>query len=109
MVTVRRGEPNRREQIAALLVVLGAAIVFGAIIWLLGLWREAVARDPDTALGPRWLGEQISDHPYLMAGAVLLGVAFSGGLVMLILVRVAKRLAAWLTGGARSNRRGHRG
>jgi len=38
--------PDRQERLAALLVVLGAAVVFGPVVWLLERWREALARDP---------------------------------------------------------------
>ena len=92
-----RRVPNRQERLAGLFVVLGAAVIFGPVIWLLERWREAIARDPDSAWGVQWLGEQLPAHPYLIPGALLLGAAFSGGLVMLILVTVAKRLAARLS------------
>jgi hypothetical protein len=97
-----RRTPDRQQQLAGLFVVLGAAIVFGPVIWLLERWREAVARDPGDAWGAKWLGEQLSAHLYLTSGALLLGVAFSSGLVMLILVSAAKRLAARLIDRARS-------
>ena len=97
-----RRAPDRREQIAALFVVFGAAIVFGPVIWFLGRWQEAVARDPRSA---RWLGEQLSAHPYLTVGVLLLGVALWGWLVMLVLVGVAKRLAARLVGREGSGQR----
>jgi hypothetical protein len=103
-----RGVPNSQERLAALLVVLGAAVVFGPVIWLLERWREALARDPASIWGAQWLGEQLSAHPYLTGGALLLVVAFSSGLVMLILVSVAKRLAARLAGRARARRRSAR-
>jgi len=98
--------PDRQERLAALLTVFGAAVVFGPLVWLLGWWREALTRDPASAWGARWLGERLSAHPYLTAGALLLGVAVSCGLVMLVLFTVAKRLAARLAGRARSGRRG---
>jgi hypothetical protein len=104
-----RRAPSRREQIAGLFVVLGAALVFGPVIWFLGRWREAVVRDPGGAWGTRWLGEQLSDHPYLAVGVLLLGGAVAGGLVMLILVSVAKRLATRLVDHARSEERSTRG
>jgi hypothetical protein len=44
-----------------------------------------------------------------MVGALLLGVALWGGLVMLILVSVAKRLAARLVGSEGSGQRSNRG
>jgi hypothetical protein len=97
-----RRTPDRQQRLAGLFVVLGAAIVFGPVIWLLERWREAVARDPGSAWGAKWLGEQLSAHPYLTSGALLLGVAFSSGLVMLILVSAAKWLATRLTDRARS-------
>jgi hypothetical protein len=103
-----RGVPDRQERLAGLFVALGAAVVFGPVIWLLERWREAVARDPASAWGARWLGEQLSAHPYLTGGALLLVVAFPSGLVMLILVSVAKRLAARLTGRARAGQRSTR-
>ena len=101
--------PDRREQLASLCVVLGAVVVFGPAVWLLARWREAVAQDPASAWGAPWLAYQLSAHPYLTAGALLFGVAFSSGLVMLILVGLAKRLATRLTAGARSGRRSMRG
>lgn len=107
-VTLRR-VPNRREQIAGLFVLLGAAVVFGPAIWFLGRWREAAARDPGSAPGARWLGEQLSAHPYLTVGLLLLGVALSGGLVMLILVSTARRLTTRLADRGRPDRRTTRG
>jgi hypothetical protein len=104
-----RRVPDRQEQIAGLFVLLGAALVFGPAIWLIGRWREAVVRDPGGAWGARWLGEQLSDHPYLTVGVLLLGGALSSGLVMLILVSVAKRLATRLVDHARSEERSTRG
>ena len=100
--------PDSQERLAALLVVLGAAVVFGPVVWLLERWREALARDPASAWGAQWLGERLSAHPYLMGGALLLGVALSSGLVMLVLFTVAKRLAARLAGRARSGQRSTR-
>ena len=97
--------PDRREQLAGVFVVLGAAVVFGPAVWLLARWREAVAHDPASAWGAPWLADQLSAHPYLTAGALLFGVAFSSGLVMLILVGLAKRLATRLTTGVQSGRR----
>ena len=90
--------PGRQERLAGLFVVVGSAIVFAAAIWLLQRWGEAVAQDPADAWGARWLGEHLTAHPYLTAGILLLGVVLSSGMFMLIIVRVAKRLAAWLTG-----------
>jgi hypothetical protein len=101
--------PDRREQLAGLFVVLGGAVVFGPAVWLLARWREAVAHDSASAWGAPWLADQLSAHPYLTAGALLGGVVFSSGLVMLILVGLAKRLATRLTAGARSGRRSMRG
>ena len=90
--------PGRQERLAGLFVVVGAAIVFAPAIWLLQRWSEAVARDPADAWGARWLGEHLTTHPYLTAGAVLFGIALSSGVTMLLIVRVAKRLADRLTG-----------
>ncbi len=104
-----RRAPDRREQIAGLFVVLGAAIVFGPVIWLLSRWREALPRDPGSAWGAGWLGERLPAHPYLTTGVLLLGTALASGLVMLILVSVAKRLASRLAERARTNRRSNRG
>ncbi len=98
-----RRVPNRQEQLTGLFVVLGATIVFGPVIWLLNAWLEVLARDPDNAWSAQWLGTQLSAHPYLTLGTLLLGVAFSGGLVMLVLVSVAKRLTARLTDHGRSD------
>jgi hypothetical protein len=100
---------DRREQLAGLFVVLGAAVVFGPAVWLLARWREAVAQDPASAWGAPWLADQLSADPYLTAGALLFGVAFPSGLVMLILVGIAKRLATRLTASERSGRRSMRG
>lgn len=104
-----RRAPDRQDRITALFVVLGATLVFGPAIWLIGRWREAVGRDPGSAWGARWLGEQLSAHPYLTVGVLLLGVALASGLVILILVGVAKRLATRLADRARSDRRSTRG
>jgi hypothetical protein len=93
-----RRRPGKQERLAGLLVVLGAAIVFAPAIWLLQRWSEAVARDPADAWGARWLGEHLTAHPYLTAGVVILGILLSSGVVMLILVSLAKRLAARLAG-----------
>jgi hypothetical protein len=100
--------PDRQERLAALLVVLGAAFVFGPVVWLLERWREAAVRDQASAWGAQWLGERLSTHPYPTAGALLLGVALSSGLVMLVLFTVAKRLAARLAGRARPGQRSTR-
>jgi hypothetical protein len=100
--------PDRQERLAALLVVLGAAVVFGPVVWHLERWREALAREPAGARGAEWLGERLSAHPYLTAGALLLGVALAGGLVVLILFAVARRLAARLAGRSRSGERSAR-
>jgi hypothetical protein len=109
-MVLENGEvPDRQEQLAGLLVVLAAAVVFGPAIWLLARWREAVAHDPASAWGAPWLADRLSTPPYLTAGALLLGVAISSGVVMLILVGVAKRLATRLTAGERSGRRSMRG
>jgi hypothetical protein len=93
-----RRRPGKQERLAGLLVVLGAAIVFAPAIWLLQRWSQAVARDPADAWGARWLGEHLTAHPYLTAGVVILGILLSSGVVMLILVSLAKRLAACLAG-----------
>ena len=93
-----RRRPGKQERLAGLLVVLGAAIVFAPAIWLLHRWSQAVARDPADAWGARWLGEHLTAHPYLTAGVVILGILLSSGVVMLILVSLAKRLAARLAG-----------
>ena len=100
---------DRQEKIAGLFVVLGAAMVFGPVIWFLGRWREAIVSDPGSAWGARWLGEQLSAHPYLTVGVLLLGVALWGGLVMLALIHVAKRLAARLANREGSGQRSTRG
>ncbi len=100
--------PDRQERLAAVLVVFGAAVVFAPVVWLLERWREALARDPASAWGAQWLSERLSTHPYLTAGTLLLGVALSGGLVVIILFTVAKRLAARLAGRARPGQRSTR-
>ena len=101
--------PDRKVQLAGLFVVLGVALLFGPAVWLLALWREAFAHDPASAWGAPWLADQLSAHPYLTAAALLLGVAVSSGLVMLVLVGLAKRLATRLTASERSGRRSMRG
>jgi hypothetical protein len=101
--TLKGGGRERQEQFAGIFVVLGAALVFGPLIWLLERWREAVARDPASAWGAPWLGEHLSAHPYLTVGALLLFVTLSSGLVMLMLLGVSKWLAARLTDRARSD------
>jgi hypothetical protein len=104
---MRRGR-GRQEQLAGLFVVVGATVVFAPVSWLLRRWSLAVARDPADAFAARWLGEHLSAHPHLTGAALLLGVMLSGGLIMLILVSVAKRLAARLTNGARWRQAGSR-
>jgi len=79
-------------------VVIGATLVFAPLVWLLQRWSETVARNPADAWGARWLGEHLSAHPYLTGAALLFGVLLSSGLVMLVVVLVAKRLAARLAG-----------
>ena len=89
-----RRRPNRQERVAGLFVVIGSAIVFTPVIWLLQHWSEVVVRDPEDAWGARWIVEHLTPHPYLTAGAVLFGIVLSSGVIMLLIVRVAKRLAA---------------
>ncbi len=101
--------PGRQERLAGLFVVVGAAIVFAPAIWLLQRWSEAVARDPADAWGARWLGEHLTAHPYLTAGVVLLSIVLSSGIGMLILVSLAKRLAARLTDRGQPPASGSRG
>jgi hypothetical protein len=96
-----RRVPSRQERLAGLFVVVGSAVVFAPAIWLLQRWSEAVARDPSNAWGARWLGGHLTAHPYLTAGVLLLGVVLSSGVVMLIIVRLAKRLAARFVGRRR--------
>jgi hypothetical protein len=101
--------PGRQERLAGLFVVVGAPIVFAPAIWLLQRWSEAVARDPADAWGARWLGEHLTAHPYLTAGVVLLSIVLSSGIGMLILVSLAKRLAARLTDRGQPPASGSRG
>jgi hypothetical protein len=101
--TRKGGGRDRQEQLAGLFVVLGAAAVFGPHLWLLERWREAVARDPASAWGAPWLGEQLSAHLYLTVVALLIFVTLSSGLVMLMLLGVSKWLAGQLTDRARSD------
>jgi hypothetical protein len=103
-----RRRPDRQERLAGLFVAVGAAFVFAPAIWFMQRWSEAVARDPADAWGARWLAEHLTAHPYLTTGAVLLGIALSSGVVMLLMVRVAKRLAARLSGPGRSPASGGR-
>ena len=84
-------------------------MVFGPILWLVGRWREAAVRDPASAPGAQWLGEWLTAHPYLAAGTLLVGIALCSGLVMLVLVGLAKQLAARLTSRARTGQRSTRG
>jgi hypothetical protein len=93
-----RRRPGKQERLTGLFVVMGATFVFAPVIWLLQRWSEAVARDPAGAWGARWLGEHLTAHPYLTAGVVFLSIVLSSGVVMLILVSLAKRLAARLAG-----------
>jgi hypothetical protein len=93
--------PGRQERLAGLFVVIGSIIVFAPVVWLLQRWSETVARDPAGAWGARWLGEHLTAHPYLTAGVVLLSLVLSSGTVMLILISLAKRLAARLTASGR--------
>jgi hypothetical protein len=90
--------PDRQQRLTGLFVVIGATLVFAPLVWLLQRWSETVARDPADAWGARWLGEHLSAHPYLMGAALLFGILISSGLVMLVVVLVAKRLAARLAG-----------
>jgi hypothetical protein len=85
-----RRRPDRQERLAGLFVVVGCALVFAPAIWLLQRWSEAVARDPADAWGARWLGEQVTDHPYLTAGVIFLSTVLSSGMIMLIMVSLAK-------------------
>jgi hypothetical protein len=100
--------PGRQERLAGLLVVVGSAIVFAPAIWLLQRWSEAVAHDPADAWGARWLDEKLTAHPYLTAGVVFLSIMLSSGMVMLILVSLAKRLAARLAGRRQQSASGSR-
>lgn len=88
---------DKRERLTGLFVVIGATLLFAPVVWLSQRWGEAVARDPADARGARWLGEHLSAHPYLTGAALLFGVLLCSGLVMLVVVLVAKRLAARLT------------
>jgi hypothetical protein len=99
---------GRQERLAGLFVVVGSAIVFAPTIWLLQRWSEAVAHDPADVWGARWLGEHLTAHPYLTAGVVFLSIVLSSGMVMLVLVSLAKRLAARLTDPGRPPTSGSR-
>ena len=101
---MRRSPADRQDRLAGLFVVIGATFVFAPAIWLVQRWSEAVARDPSDAWGAPWLGENLTSNLYLTAGVLLLGVVLSGGVVMLIIVRVAKRLAARLAGRGQQSR-----
>ena len=103
-----RRRPGKQERLAGLFVVISATFVFAPAIWLLQRWSEAVARDPADAWGARWLGEHLTAHPYLTAGVVFLSIVLSSGTVMLILVSLAKRLAARLTDRGRPPASGSR-
>ena len=106
---IMRRTPDRQERLAGLFVVVGATLVFAPAVWVLQRWGGTVARDPADAWGARWLGEHLSAHPYLTGGALLLGLVLSSGLVMLMVVYAAKRLAARLVGRGRSPMPGDRG
>jgi hypothetical protein len=107
-----RSASDREQRLAALFVVLGATVVFGPLVWPFEGWSASVARNPAGTWGAAWLGERLSSHPYLTGGALLIGFALSSGLVMLILVgaarRLAPRLTTRLTDRARSERRSSR-
>ena len=92
---------GKQERLAGLFVVVGSALVFAPVVWLLQRWSEAVARDPAGAWGARWLGEHLSAHPYVTSGLLLFGVVLSSALVMLTVVYVAKWLASRLVGRGR--------
>jgi hypothetical protein len=95
-VQIRRASDGE-QRLAGLFVVIGATFVFGPIVWLLEAWSASVARDPAGTWGAPWLGERLSAHPYLTGGALILGATFSSGLVMMVLVGAARRLATRLT------------
>jgi hypothetical protein len=101
--------PGRQERLAGLFVVVGCTIVFTPAIWLLQRWTDAVAHDPADAWGARWLAEHLTAHPYLTTGIVFLSIVLSSGTVMLILLSLAKRLAARLTDRGRPPASGSRG
>jgi len=103
-----RRRPDRQERLAGLFVVVGSALVFAPAIWFLQRWSKAVAHDPADVWGTRWLGEHLTAHPYLTAGVVFLSILLSSGMVMLILVSLAKRLAARLTDRGRPPASGSR-
>jgi hypothetical protein len=103
-----RRRPDRQERLVGLFVVLCSVLVFAPAIWLLQRWSEAVARDPADAWGALWLDEHLTSHPCLTAGVLLLGVVLSSGVVMLIIVSVAKRLAARLAGRRQQSASGSR-
>jgi hypothetical protein len=100
--------PGRQERLAGLFVVVGCTIVFTPAIWLLQRWTDAVAHDPADAWGARWLAEHLTAHPYLTTGIVFLSIVLSSGTVMLILLSLAKRLAARLTDRGRPTASGSR-
>jgi hypothetical protein len=100
--------PGRQERLAGLFVVVGCTIVFTPAIWLLQRWTDAVAHDPADAWGARWLAEHLTAHPYLTTGIVFLSIVLSSGTVMLVLLSLAKRLAARLTDRGRPPASGSR-
>lgn len=100
--------PGREERLAGLFVIVGCTIVFTPAIWLLQRWTDAVAHDPADAWGARWLAEHLTAHPYLTTGIVFLSIVLSSGTVMLILLSLAKRLAARLTDRGRPPASGSR-
>jgi divalent metal cation (Fe/Co/Zn/Cd) transporter len=87
--------PGRQERLDDLFVVVGSTILFAPAIWLLQRW------------GARWLGEHLTAHPYLTAGVVF-SIVLSSGMVMLILVSLANRLAARLAGRRQQSASGSR-
>ena len=88
---------DKQERLTGLFVVIGATLVFAPAVWLSQRWSEAVARDPADAWGDGWLGQHLSAHPYLTGAALLFGVLLCSGLVTLVVILVAKRLAARFT------------
>ena len=90
-----RRVPDRQERLVGLFVVLGATIAIAPVDWVNERWSEADSRDP-AAWGAGWLGDQLSAHPYFTVVTLLLGIMLSGGLVMLVLVILARQLAARL-------------
>ena len=99
--------PGRSDEKAALILLALSVAVFGPIIWLVNGWRAAVQSDPLHAWGVQWMVDHLASRPVLGAAIVLVIAAAVSGLIMLLLFRLSRRLAARLD-DSRSGARGGR-